>query len=1093
MKNYPNDKTPGVFICEGDWQRPNRKTQDFSTPAGAGSQPRAFPVPAPPPAQGVLQLIAGSGISLSPAGGTGIVTVSATGGGGGGGGYWGLNSFGISPTDLNYKVGIGTSSPTTRFFVEQNPIDPTYWDFLAGTGSSFPGTSTSSFAFFASAYDSTGNLYVTGVDATANTPFIFKLDPTGVIVWQKFFTSSNPGQTVTTYGRNIAVDNSASYLYVVFQESLNWNDFVGFTIVKLDFSGNIIWQKLFNSLAVENCFGLSASGGDLYISGLTEYSPTGELYLAKLDSLGNWVWGKSIAASTYNRQAGPTAVDSTGNVIVVGGFSAPVLFKFDPLGNLIWSKFISGNYGVDSYAWLAGVGVDSNDNIYVCGGNGSGARFLVSLDSSGNYRWGTSEDNMVGGNRSYESLTINANDQIIVQAPRPYGSTNQGVLCFDTAGICVWAYEFSIPGTNFKSAYEYRQQPSISSYGDYVALNGYSQSAWQNDPTNSAAVVVQFPSSGAELTGGYVQLTPLTITQSSITLSSFTTPFTVNSYAPVSSAGPWGDGTSPASLETEVYLYDTITSTLNGLAQADSVRVGEFFVNGLPFGRSSAGLNNNLIVGYGAGAGTGGYCYNNHFLGKFAGENELAGCYNIYMGECAGRGTPGPRSGTVFDQLISSTVLPGPWPAGACLCSYRFNATTTSGAYVEGWLDRRCGSLDYPWQPGRLWGSFIRSSDGPVLAGDQVTISGDQIGGVSGVDDATLTLYSEGTYNESYGTIFIGNCAGSKTYGYNYNNIAIGSYAGQYMGVDNEFNHLYLGTSAGRFAFGGFYNLFIGAYAGESAGGEFSFSNTFIGTLSGQYSQNTYYQTFVGAYSGNAYVYGGGMEGPANTFLGAFSGTAATTSYGNTFAGTYSGYDNTTGSYNTNVGGEAALRLSTGSYNVSLGFSAGSGRWRVYNYNTLHLATGNGNTSIGHQSGSYINDTSCLNTALGYRAGQGHLNYDCPGLSSGCVFKNVSIGAYAGQSAICGTGNFFGGYAAGRYSQQATNTVAIGTYAGCVTQGCQNIFVGAYSGYNNTTGSYNIFLGAYAGADKTTSTANVGIGQGEYNYTIYNFLRISSR
>jgi hypothetical protein len=157
-----------------------------------------------------------------------------------------------------------------------------------------------------------------------------------VIVWQKFFTSSNPSQTVTTYGRRVVVDNSASCLYVIFQESLNWNDFVGFTIVKLDLSGNIIWQKLFNSLSVENCIGLSVSGGDVYISGLTAYSPTGELYLAKLDSLGNWVWGKSIAASTYNRQAGPTAVDSTGNVIVVGGFSAPALFKFDPLGNLIW-------------------------------------------------------------------------------------------------------------------------------------------------------------------------------------------------------------------------------------------------------------------------------------------------------------------------------------------------------------------------------------------------------------------------------------------------------------------------------------------------------------------------------------------------------------------------------------------------------------------------------------------------------------------------------------------------------------------------------------------------------------------------------------
>lgn len=56
---------------------------------------------------GVSQIIAGSNVTISPAGGTGAVTINASGGGGG---YWAANSTAIYKTNSG-GVGIGTSNP----------------------------------------------------------------------------------------------------------------------------------------------------------------------------------------------------------------------------------------------------------------------------------------------------------------------------------------------------------------------------------------------------------------------------------------------------------------------------------------------------------------------------------------------------------------------------------------------------------------------------------------------------------------------------------------------------------------------------------------------------------------------------------------------------------------------------------------------------------------------------------------------------------------------------------------------------------------------------------------------------------------------
>jgi hypothetical protein len=521
----------------------------------------------------------------------------------------------------------------------------------------------------------------------------------------------------------------------------------------------------------------------------------------------------------------------------------------------------------------------------------------------------------------------------------------------------------------------------------------------------------------------------------------------------------------------------------------------------------------NFFAGDNAGQNAGGY-YFNKFIGTLAGENVLYGERNVYVGDYAGKGTPGPRG--YICSLVSGTVLACPPNS---VEYYPFSSTSSGGASIFGWVVRDSGVL----QTDSFQGTYTISTGAPVLPGDTVTISGNLIGGVAGTDDATFALASVEVDDYSYQNVFIGYSAASETYGNQINGIAIGAYAGQFMGstpasAGGEFNQIHIGSHAGQYAFGGFYNINIGAYAGVYSGGTFSFSNTFIGTWAGSYAANSFYQTFVGAYAGSSINNPMGWVGVGNSFFGAFSGAYSTSNYGNTSVGTYAFCGGTTGIYNTTVGSQAGENISTGSCNVSLGAHSGSTDWQIYNYYTRHQLTGDGNTSVGAYAGAWLNDGSCFNTAVGVCAGQGDWGRTYPGNASGCAFKNTSIGAFAGMQSKQSEGNFFGGYSAGRYSSGTYYNTVLGGCSGLFMTGATNVVIGYCSGvhsggYSNiaigecsalcntgwfntiiglnagtyNTADFNVFIGTQSGGDNTTGYGNVHVGSGGGGTTaIYN-------
>ena len=91
--------------------------------------------------------------------------------------------------------------------------------------------------------------------------------------------------------------------------------------------------------------------------------------------------------------------------------------------------------------------------------------------------------------------------------------------------------------------------------------------------------------------------------------------------------------------------------------------------------------------------------------------------------------------------------------------------------------------------------------------------------------------------------------------------------------------------------------------------------------------------------------------------------------------------------------------------------------------------------------------------------------------------NNSFVGAFSGFSNTSGSNNAFMGVNSGYFNTTGTNNYLIGTSAGYLnTTGSNNSFLGTNAGYNNTTGSQNVFLGTNAGNANTSGSGNSFFG-----------------
>jgi hypothetical protein len=257
----------------------------------------------------------------------------------------------------------------------------TQTDFV-GTGKHIYQCSDGGFIIGASSESIDGDLTI---NFGSQDFWIFKLNSSGDLIWQKSFGSAN---------------------YELLASIIETNDggiaFVGDNLLyKLDGDGNIEWQYTclnatggLNDVIQTSDLGYIITGESQQLSGA--YS---DILIQKLDINGNLLWNQNYDGNNKDDYANEIVEMATGELLFLGGaFSSNSktdiwIMKLMPNGNLIWEKFY-GNTGLYR-AWDI---ESTSDGGFVFTGmkptNPWSNVLIVKLDGLGNTIW----EQFYGGN-----------------------------------------------------------------------------------------------------------------------------------------------------------------------------------------------------------------------------------------------------------------------------------------------------------------------------------------------------------------------------------------------------------------------------------------------------------------------------------------------------------------------------------------------------------------------------------------------------------------------------------------------------------------------------------------------------------------------
>jgi trimeric autotransporter adhesin len=219
-------------------------------------------------------------------------------------------------------------------------------------------------------------------------------------------------------------------------------------------------------------------------------------------------------------------------------------------------------------------------------------------------------------------------------------------------------------------------------------------------------------------------------------------------------------------------------------------------------------------------------------------------------------------------------------------------------------------------------------------------------------------------------------------------------------------------------------------------------------------------------------------NGINNTALGKSAMFHNTTGRYNTSTGSYSLYSNLTGSSNTAAGNSVLFDNTTGNENTAIGTDAMSNNTSASDNIAI------GNQALGLQSYNPGNSWESDNVAIGVAA----LNHNQPTSTSNGK-QNVAVGNYSLWNNTTGHNNTANGFQALYFNTTACYNIAVGNYA-LYTQtydgsgsawACHNVAVGYQALYSNqptltTNGYHNTALGSLSMGDNTIGNDNTAGG-----------------
>ena len=283
------------------------------------------------------------------------------------------------------------------------------------------------------AVDSSGNVYIAGntqsQGAGGQDALIAKYNTSGTLQWQRVL-----GGASNDMAAGIAVDSSGNVYIAGYTQSQGAGGYETL-IAKYNTSGTLQWQRILGDTNADYANGIAVdSSGNVYIAGITasQGAPGSDALIAKYDTSGTIQWQR-ILGSSVQASAGGIAVDSSGNVYIVGftevSFYLDILVaKYDTSGTLQWQRTLGSPTSTDNNFGL-GIAVDSSGNVYITGytpyqSAGVNDALIVKYNTSGTLQW----QRILGGtgNDGGTGIAVDSSGNVYIS-----GFTSQGAGSFD--------------------------------------------------------------------------------------------------------------------------------------------------------------------------------------------------------------------------------------------------------------------------------------------------------------------------------------------------------------------------------------------------------------------------------------------------------------------------------------------------------------------------------------------------------------------------------------------------------------------------------------------------------------------------------------
>jgi hypothetical protein len=322
--------------------------------------------------------------------------------------------------------------------------------------------------------------------------WLLKLNPEGSIIWsktyggsgedvgQKVIQTSDGGFAIVGYSKSDDIDASNNE-----GQHDNW-------ILKLDNSGNILWEKSFGYAGHDHSYSvIETNDGGFFMTGFLDITASegegstvrnnrhgiGEFWCHKLDANGNIEWRNYFGGTNNDRSFDVVQANDGG--FVVTGFSESNDFdvsnshgsydywviKINSVGEMVWEKSLGGTE-IDQGRSI----IKTNDNAYIIAGNsfstdgdismnfGSSDFLLVKLSDDGNIIWsknygGSQFDFATSINSSSDGYLVTGYSQSIDNDVKGnFGENDFWILKISEEGNLKWQRNFG--GSRLDLAYD---------------------------------------------------------------------------------------------------------------------------------------------------------------------------------------------------------------------------------------------------------------------------------------------------------------------------------------------------------------------------------------------------------------------------------------------------------------------------------------------------------------------------------------------------------------------------------------------------------------------------------------------------------------